>query len=334
MDAIREWVVRGGLLLAGAPAFVGAPPVGDEKIEPGPTTLHARSALAIEGLPLRKATEPRWTGDWNAALEEAELRNVPILAVLSDDASSGFQTVSRLVYSTPEFATLSHAVVLVAAFGGAKHGGVKRLVEGREVEWCPLFDCPCDDHRATEVRVRNEFAQREFWNPLHVFVTAAGIELTRAEGHEIRIDRLVEELAIATRERQGGWLDYKVWREVRERIRLLLEQRGKRGAAAVHAELGKLIASERKAAADPKLPRVLYTPGMVAWVERLQAALVEEAEGQIEDAVEAARAGNLVAARRQLAALARETKGLPVEKAALAALAKLPPAEPEKRKGG
>ncbi len=306
---------------------------GDE-IEAGFTTRRARSQLEIALPPPRKLSEPRWTGDWNAALLEAERRNVPILAVLSDDVSAGFQTVTRLVYSKPEFAEFSHDVVLVAAYGGSKHGATKRMVAGEEVEWCPLFDCPCDDHRASEVLVRNTFAQREFWNPLHVFVSCSGIELTRAEGHELRFDRLAEELKIATRERQGAWLPYRAWRELLERTAALLETRHKRGVAAVHLELGKWVAAEKKAAADPKMPRVLHTPAMVAWVEQLREALLEEAEGRIEDAVDAARAGQVTAARRLLGAIAREAKGLPLEKSAQAALAKLPAADPEKRKGG
>ncbi|MBM4015014.1 MAG: hypothetical protein FJ293_08630 [Planctomycetes bacterium] len=336
--ASRRWWVRLAVfglaaVLVGGDGSTAAPGPGEE-IEAGFTTRRARSLLEFALPPPRKITELRWTGDWNAALLEAERRNVPIVAVLSDDASAGFQTVTKFVYSKPEFAAFSHDVVLVAAYGGGKHGATKRMVDGEEVEWCPLFDVPCDDHRASEVLVRNTFAQREFWNPLHVFVSCSGIELTRAEGHELRFDRLEEELKLATRERQGAWLSYRAWRELLERVAALLATRQKRGVAAVHLELGKWVAAEKKAVADPKLPRTLHTPAMVAWVEQLREALLEEAEGRIEDAVDAARAGQVTAARRLLGAIAREAKGLPPEKSAQAALAKLPAGDPEKRKGG
>jgi hypothetical protein len=72
---------------------------------------------------------------------------------------------------------------------------------------------------------------------------------------------------------------------------------------------------------------------MAAFVEELRAALLEEAEGRIEDAVDAARAGQPAAARKLLGAIAREAKGLAPEKSAQAALARLGPAGAEKSKG-
>ncbi|MSR45600.1 MAG: hypothetical protein EXS13_00770 [Planctomycetes bacterium] len=260
---------------------------------------------------------------------------MPIVAVLADDQSAGFRTVEKLVYSVPEFAAFSHEVVLLAAIDGKQHASSKRIVDGIEVDWCTLFDCRCEEHRASHLKVRDQFAQREYWQPLHVFVSVDGVELTRAEGHEIDFDRLREELKRANQERTGAWWSYRDYRELLERLRVLLDQRSSRGGAAVHVELGKLVAAQKKAQSDPKLTQPLRTEAVVADVEELRAALIEEASGQVEDAAAAARIGGaVVTARRALLSIAREWKGFAPEKAAQSELAKLPAADGEKRKGG
>ncbi len=305
----------------------GAPARGEE----GPTTKRARAALRFELPPLRKPNEARWTGEWFAALEEATRRNVPVVAVLSDDVSAGFNTMKEAVYSTEEFARFTHRVVLLAAFDGKQHPAKPRVVDGREIAWCDLFDCPCDDHRAAFVRVRNDFAQREYWNPLHVFVSPAGKELTRAEGHVLTIDRLKEELAVASKALPGPSLTYVNYRDLLVRLRGLVDLREKKGHQWVDAELGKLLEAEQKAITNAPQQRVLVTAAMVAFVESLRSALLEEGDGLIEDASELIASGDVAGARKLLASVMRSFKGLPPSKAAELAFAKLPASEPKKK---
>lgn len=319
--------------LLGAPFLVSAPVPVETVGEPCDQTRRARARLEFEVPAAKKKSEARWVGNWSLALEEAGRRNVPLLAVYSDDQSVGFKTVSKTVYALDDFALLTHEVVLLAAFDGDKHPSKPRQVEGREVAWCSFFDCRCDDHRAAFSRVRADYLQREFWNPVHLFVGADAVELTRAEGHEVTLDRLREELAFATKERKGASLSYRDYQALLEKLRELVDQRTKRGHAWVHGELGKLVAAERKAPPETRTARPLGTPKMADFAEELRAAVVEEAEGLVTDAVATAQRGDVAEARRQLSALVRSAKGLGPDVAAQQELARLPAGEAGKKGG-
>ncbi len=301
-----------------------------------PLTQSARRRLEFEVPRERKADEVRWTGDWYGALDEATRRNVPVLAVLSDDQSSGFKSMSSAVYSKPGFGALSQKVVLLAAFDGKAHPSKPRVAANASIDWCDLFDCACDEHRASYVKVRDEFAQREYWNPLHVFVGADGLERARAEGHQLTIERLEEELAHANKDRAHPSFSYGEYAALLASVRALIDQREKRGGSFVHRELGKLLIAEQKGIKDASLPRPLKTAALAQWIGELQAALIEEAEGQIEEALEVARAGDRAAARKRLANVVRGMKGLPVAADAQKQLDKLPADDPKSppRKGG
>ncbi|MBL8841332.1 MAG: hypothetical protein JNL90_07370 [Planctomycetes bacterium] len=318
--AIGAWTLALAALPATplVPAFAAVAPRASASAaargtdEVGLLTRRARSRLEFEVPAEKKPDEVRWTGDWLAALAESARRNVPVLAILSDDQSAGFQTMSSAVYSKEGFGALSQKVVLVAAFDGKAHPAKERTVAGATVAWCELFRCSCDDHRASYLVVRDTFAQREYWNPLHVFVGADGIELARAEGHQLTLARLQEELAHATKERAGPWMGYGEYVALLKSVRALVDSREKRGGAHVHRELGKLLQAEQRGSKDAELPRPLKTAAMTAWIVELQAALIEEAEGLIEDALELARGGDRAGAKKRLAAIARGMKGLPI----------------------
>lgn len=325
-DRGERWLAIGALTLAVAalpatllaPVLAAASPsaraVGAARgvDEVGLLTRRARSRLEFEVPAEKKPDEVRWTGDWLAALAEAARRNVPVLAILSDDQSAGFKTMSSAVYSKEGFGALSQKVVLVAAFDGKAHPSKERKVAGATVPWCEQFDCSCDDHRASYLVVRDTFAQREYWNPLHVFVGADGIERARAEGHQLTLARLQEELAHATKERVGPSMGYGEYVALLKSVRALVDSREKRGGAHVHRELGKLLQAEQRGSKDAELPRPLKTAALAAWIVELQAVLIEEAEGLIEDARELVRGGDRAGARKRLAALVRGMKGLPI----------------------
>jgi hypothetical protein len=288
----------------------------------GATTERARRELAFE-LPTDPGERPHWVGDWGFALDEAVLRNVPVVAILSDERS-GFQTMRDAVYSRPEFAKFSRRCVLLAAFDGRNHGSKEREVDGRKVKWCDLFDCPCDDHVRAAVKVRNDFATREFWNPLHVFVTPAGQEVGRVEGHLTTQDQLDQELK-RVRSTMGPGLDYDEYRELMLKLRAIVDQREKKSHASAHVELGRLLQAETRAEKDSGLKRVLKTPAMKAFVESLQARLLEEGEGLLEDADDLIRRRDPDGARKLLVRVQRSFRGLPPAEEAAKVLAKLPP---------
>lgn len=310
----REGIVRRRVAAAVlfAAAFAGAVAGGAARDEPAMSLLRRRAlrTLAVEVPRACKPDEVRWVGSWTGAIEEAARRNVPVLALLSDDQSAGFQSMEKAVYGKDGFGAYSQSVVLLAAFDGTKHANEPREVDGESVAWCKLFDCPCADHRAAFVQVRDTYARREYWNPLHVFVDAAGTELARAEGHQLTLERLIEERDLARAELSGPSLGYRDYRELLERLRATVEGRARRGGAAVHAELARMVATERKSAAAGDGARPLKTEAMARYVESLQAALLEEAEGLVEEALEAKERGDPAGARKRLADVVRGMKGL------------------------
>jgi len=289
----------------------------------GPTTERARRDLAFDVPPQIEEYNPRWLGDWSLALEEAERRNVPVVAMLSSDDSVGFNTVNTAVYSHPAFAAFSRRCVLLAALDGRKHGSSVRKVDGADVAWCDLFRCPCDDHVRTAVRVRNEFATREFWNPLHVFLSPQGAELGRVEGHEVRQPQLDEELA-RVQKTMGAGIAYDEYRELLLKLRAIVDGREKKGSASAHAELGRLLAAETKAEKDPGAKRLLKSAAMKNLVAALQSALILEGDGLLEDADDLVRERRFDDARRLLWRIQKSFKGLPPAADAAKALASLP----------
>jgi hypothetical protein len=308
----------GAIWIAVAAAAVAAQQ--EEPVE-GSLTRRARRELAFDVPPEPAIGQVRWLCNWFDAMEEARRRDVVVLAVLSDDKSSGFQTVRGAVYSQPEFVRFADRFVLLAAFDGASHGAKKREIDGREVEWCPLFDGLCDDHRQTYVKVKNTYAMREYWNPLQVFLDCQGVELGRVEGHFTTVDKLKEEHDLVTKGRGAG-LAGREHRELLARLRGIVDARTKKGSAWAHRELAKLREAEAKAKASGGKP-VLVTAPMQEFVESLELALLDEGDGLLEDADELARRKDLAGARRLLVEIQRSFKGLAPAEDAVKALAEL-----------
>jgi len=261
---------------------------------------------------------PHWRADWDAACNDARRRNCPLLVVFSDDQSVGLKTVDATIHSKPAFTTFSREVVLVIAFDGNQHPKSRRTTDGGEIDWCGRFDLPCDDHRRMHERMLEKYVTREYWNPIHLFLDGDGKELTRTEGHEIDQARLDHELARACR-RLGPELGAGEYAELMKRIRAIVDGREKSGAAAAWRDLGELLAAEERAGRDGgKGP--LRTAGMVAYVDGLRAAIVEEGEIEVRRALARGAAGDAAGARTQLERLARSFKELAPGRAAAAAL--------------
>ncbi len=296
----------------------------------GATTLEARRRLEFDVPPFVRSDQARWVGDFDLALEEALRRNVPIVAVLSDDQSAGFKTVRESVYSQAGFPKFSRQCVLLAAFDGKAHPAKPRTVRGGEVPWCDLFDCPCDDHRSSFLRVRSAYATREYWNPLHVFVASDGVEVGRVESHLTTQRQLDDELA-RVRTTMRPSLDFEEYRVLLDRLRACVDQREKKGRGNVHDELGRMLAAETKAEKEGGARRVLKTAAMRKFVEELRASLVDEGQGLIEDADEMARARRFEEARKLLLHVRKSFRGLPPAAAAEKSLAGLPAPPPGRK---
>ena len=303
----------------------------------GDSTRAARARLEFAVPPASPKERVRWVGDCDAALEEARRRNVPVVAILSDDQSSGFTTVSAAVYAKPKFAAFSRKCVLLIAFGGEAHASKLRQSgagsSAREEKWCGLFDVSCADHQRSHERVLRAYAMREYWNPLQVFLEPEGpdgIERGRVEGHKTTQERLDEEFALVA-EPMGPGLDFETYRELLVRLRALVDQREKKGHAVAYGELGKLEVAEERGTKDPSLPRPLRTAAMTAFVGELRRALLAEGDGLLEDAAVLARNGDPNGARKAYSAIEKSFRALDPGKKAAAALVSLPPQEPQKK---
>jgi hypothetical protein len=315
--------ILAALLLVPAMEAQDAPP--KDASPPIAATVDARRRLEVDVPPPLVAEQVRWFGNWERAVAEAKRRNVPIVAMLCDDTSAGFATVRTNVYSRPEFAAFSRKCVLVAAFDGKSHGSKPRKVDGADVAWCDLFGVPCEEHRRSFAHVLEVYCTREYWMPLHVFVAPGGEEIGRVESHKATQAQLDEELALA-RKQVGPSLPYEDYCALLAKLRDVVGQRDKRGRASVHAELGRMIAADRKAE-ESGGKRPLFGAALRELVEGLQQALLDEGAGMVADAEALAAGGQVEEARRALRQVKEAFKGLPPAQAAEQALARLPAAK-------
>jgi hypothetical protein len=283
---------------------------------------HARKELAFSVPTDPPKGKVHWFVEWDEALNEAKLRNVPVLAVLADDGI-GFKTCNDQTYSTKNFMQWSDKVVLLAAHDGNSHETEKRKVDGKDVVWCKLFDAPCELHLKAFKKVHELFAKTAYTNPLHLFLGPDGAELTRCDGTGTTLATLQEKEHVASKD-LGFSLTFAEYRDLMKKLRGIVDAREKTTQATAHAELGKLIAAEPKDPKDTKAKRTLKTAEMVKFVEQLRTWIVEEGDGLVRDADLFVRKKDFATARKLLGEIVRNFKGLPPAAAADKALAELP----------
>ena len=255
--------------------------------------------LAFEVPAARKSGEADWEGRWEVAREEAQRRNCPIVLVISDDTSAGFHTIRQLVYGDTDFPELTDGAVWLAAFKGDDHDHERRRVGGEKVPWCSIFGCNCDHHRASHAKFHPRFILREFWNPMHVFLDPQLEELTRAEGHQVDLERLADDQAWSQK-KLGQGMDARVYRARCHELRKLLDERRAKGMRRVWRGIEDVVT------------RKPVTAGMKAWGEELRTALLREGERRIVELRAKIEAGD-PSARRQRATLLREYRDTELE---------------------
>jgi len=123
-----------------------------------------------------------WKGDWDAAVEEAAARNVPIhLAALMDNCPI-CKTMSDSAFTDPRIIELSRSFVNVLAHNETTHGDHDAVVGKEKVKLCNEYvTIPCSLHRQGWSAV-GKFVNGTFLAPMSLFTDPAGREIGKAEG--------------------------------------------------------------------------------------------------------------------------------------------------------
>lgn len=274
-------------LLLGAPL---AP--GSEDLPPNPWLDVRVPAPLAEG-------HARWLADLDQATLEARLRHCPLLVVLTDDESEGFQTMWKQVFQLPEFQEFSENCVLLIAFSGTHHLSQKRMVDGYETEWCSLFDVPCDEHRRSHRHALATYVSEAFWNPLQVYCQPDGTEIARLQGHQLHLAQMVDQLAEAQKAVGDRPMTLEDYRETLEKIKVAIDERGKKGHGSCLRTLESMIKRELK------------SPEFQGYVQKLITHLVDEGSDMLFAAEELQREGLTLEARKVLTGVVRNFRGYP-----------------------
>jgi hypothetical protein len=123
-----------------------------------------------------------WKGDWDAAVEEAAARNVPIhLAALMDNCPN-CKAMSDSAFTDPRIIELSRSFVNVLAHNETTHGDHDAVVGKEKVKLCNEYaTVPCSLHRQGWSAV-GKFINGTFIAPMTLFADPAGKEIGKAEG--------------------------------------------------------------------------------------------------------------------------------------------------------
>lgn len=113
-----------------------------------------------------------WSGDYDAAYEEAKVRNVPLVFVFIQDGEEANERIVTGVFPDNEYvAAMRRAVAVVLSHEA--HALKKEVVDGESKGVCAKFGgCPCEAHKRLEPLARAEFFTigEGVQTPQHLFV--------------------------------------------------------------------------------------------------------------------------------------------------------------------
>lgn len=119
-----------------------------------------------------------WETSLEAALAQARIRNVPLVLLMTQDDDRETDATLQL-YRSRKFQDFASRVVFVAAHKGWGHEASTKVIEGREVTICGLYNVPCVEHmKAYEAAVK-KYISKEFWFPVQIFLFPDGRESFR-----------------------------------------------------------------------------------------------------------------------------------------------------------
>lgn len=169
-----------------------------------------------------------WTGTWEAALEEAAARNVPIMvAFVMDDEEANDRIVSGLYTDKQFHRALERAIPVMASMN--THKPKEQKVSGKSVSVCGKFGyVKCGTHRAIEREVRTTFFPTGHVKTPYHFVILP--DETKVEGlHDVHgTSAYVDALERGQRKLGGRGLSSK---EYRRSLDLLANARRSLGAS-------------------------------------------------------------------------------------------------------
>jgi hypothetical protein len=198
-----------------------------------------------------------WKGDWDAAVEEAAARNVPIhLAALMDNCPV-CKAMSDSAFTDPRIIELSRSFVNVLAHNETTHGDHDAVVGKEKVKLCNEYaTIPCSLHRKGWSAV-GKFINGTFVAPMTLFADPAGREIGKAEGG-LSPNDLLKKMNDMLAKVPGDHIHSSLWQAAR---RLVSDTDGwlakgePRKAAECLVKLAKLKGAPIKAIADEAAER-------------------------------------------------------------------------------
>ncbi len=267
-------------------------------------------------IPVRTA-EPgktRWYGDLDLALAEAKLRQAPIVIVMGEDTSATLDYMLAKVFLTQSYTKALRGSVALIAMKGLSHPKEDKETRAGKEMVCKLFQIPCEEHDETYQVLFHRFVHRSFWNPLLLILNPEGNEVLRLEGTTHAVSRLEDEIVYARKiveAKFGKAMTDSTYRKLMgfvERSRKALGEG--RGGAALE-ELGKLAKTSK------------LTQGFKDLIEQERGKIDVRGRDQLRMAIELSQKGETREALSRMKKIAREFRGLPVEKLAADALKKM-----------
>jgi hypothetical protein len=284
---------------------------------------------------------PWWHAAYEAALEEARLRNVPILvAFIQDDEEANDRIVAGL-YTDPAFIRLATEIIPIICCRGT-HAPRKETIDGRDEAVCSKFGrVSCAMHQKHEIEGRAMFWEsKRVTTPHHVVCLPDGTEVARLQ--DVHPTGAYESAVREARKRLGpglGAADFRTAKAELERSRKALEEGvlaeaiagllafEAAAATAPFAEKGKALRSriEARAEADLRAAQEAWEAGdLTEALRRSQRGAAEYARFGPDKAFVglAAEIAKTAEGRRAKAALDREARAIPVLEGARAAEAR------------
>lgn len=193
-----------------------------------------------------------WKSDWDAAVEEAAARNVPIHFAVRKDGDPAGKAMSEAAFADPKVIELSRNFVNVLAHSETAHGDHEIFVGREKTKLCNEYpNIPCSIHTKGWAAV-TKFIQGNFTVPLTIFADPAAKEIGKVEGG-LSPNDLIKKMNDMLAKVPGDHIHATLWQTAK---RLVADSDGwlakgePKKAAECLAKLGKIKGAPIKEMAD------------------------------------------------------------------------------------
>src|SRR5262245_28636007 len=155
-----------------------------------------------------------WKSDWDAAVEEATARNVPIHFAIHQDGDANSKAITDAVFTDPKVIELSRSFVNVIAHNETAHGDHELVVGREKLKLCNEYlTVPCSVHTKGWSAV-TKFIQGNFTVPTRIFADPQGKEIGKSEGPMSAKD-LISKMNDALAKVPGDHIHSTLWQTAR-----------------------------------------------------------------------------------------------------------------------